>query len=53
MGTCGGGISVNDTRDFFLGWLVAELEGSADLKERFNAGAGIKSSSDEVASVIG
>jgi hypothetical protein len=53
METCCGGMSVNDTRDFFLGWLVSKLEGSTDLKERFIVGAGIKSSSDDAAGVIG
>jgi hypothetical protein len=37
----------------FLGVLVAKLEGSVDLKERFIVGAGIKSSSDDADGVIG
>jgi hypothetical protein len=53
MGTCGGGMSVFNTRDFFFRWLVTELEGSADLKVRFNVGADIKSSSHGAAGVIG
>jgi hypothetical protein len=53
MGTCGGGMSVFNTRDFFFGWLVTELEGAADLKVCFNVGAGIKSSSDDATGVVG
>jgi hypothetical protein len=33
MGTCGGGMSVVNTRDFFFGWLVTELEGAVDLRK--------------------
>jgi hypothetical protein len=53
METCGGGMSVFNTRDFFFGWLVTELEGAADLKVCFNVGGGIKSSSDDAAGVAG
>jgi hypothetical protein len=40
------------TRVFFLGGLVAELEGSLDLTERFSFGAGIKSPSDDATVVL-
>ena len=52
MGTCGGGMSMFNTRDFFFRWLVTELEGSADLKVHFNVGASIKSLSDDASGVV-
>jgi hypothetical protein len=41
MGTCGGGMSMFNTRDFFFEWLFTEVEAAADLELRFNVGAGI------------
>lgn len=53
MGTCGGGMSIFNTRDFFFERLFTEVEGAADLKLRFNVGAAMKSSSDNVNGSVG
>jgi hypothetical protein len=53
MGTCGGGMSIFNTRDFFFERLFTEVEGTADLKLRFNVGASMKSSSDNADGVVG
>jgi hypothetical protein len=53
IGTCGGGMSMFNTRDFFFERLFTEVEGAADLKLRFNVGAAIKSSSDNADGAVG
>jgi hypothetical protein len=53
MGTCGGGMSMFNTRDFLFERLFTEVEGAADLKLRFNVGATIKLSSDNANGAVG
>ena len=53
MGTCGGGMSIFNTRDFFFERLFTEVEGAADLKLCFNVGASMKSSSDNADGAVG
>jgi hypothetical protein len=53
MGTCGGGMSIFNTQNFFFERLFTEVEGTTDLKLRFNVGASMKSSSDNADGVVG
>jgi hypothetical protein len=46
-------MSIFNTRDFFFERLFTKVEGTADLKMRFNVGASMKSSSDNAGGAVG